>query len=134
MRALLLVVVALPLAVAAQDLRPGQYRTTTTTDLPEMAGKPMVEEECVTQKDVDEGLSKIGIEKESGCKVSNMKRSPGKMSYQIACQEGGMKSAGNVSGSMGADAFDFVVEMRGAQTGGKPMRTRIVGKRLGNCK
>lgn len=134
MRAHLLVVVALPLAAAAQDLRPGQYRTTTTTDLPAMAGKPVVEEECFTQKDVDEGLSKFGIEKDSGCKVSNMKRSAGKVSYQIACQDGGIKSTANVSGSVGTDAFEFAIETSGGHTGGKPVRTRIVGKRVGSCK
>ncbi|MBL0140700.1 MAG: DUF3617 family protein [Betaproteobacteria bacterium] len=134
MRALILLAVALPLAATAQDLLPGRYRTTTTTDLPAMAGKPVVDEDCITQKEIDEGLSKTGVESESNCKVSGMKRSPGKVSYQIQCQQDGMKTTGNVTGTLRGDAFDFVVVTSGLQAGGKPMRTRVVGKRLGSCK
>ncbi len=132
--ALALAALAVPLAAGAQDLRPGQYRTTTTVDVPELTGKPMVEEDCITQKEIDEGLSKFGIEKDSGCKVSNLKRSPGKVSYRSECNEEGMKSTSTVSGTMGGDAFDFAVATTSKLSGGKPIRARIVGKRVGTCR
>jgi hypothetical protein len=135
MRALLLIALAVPLAAAAaQDLRPGRYRTTMTSDLPALAGKPMIDEDCITQKDIDEGLSKVGIEKDSECKVSAMKRSPGRVSYQMTCEQDGMKSTGSVTGTFGGDAYDFTVVSAGPQFGGKPTRMRIVGKRVGECK
>lgn len=134
MRVLVLLFLALPLAATAQELRPGRYRATMTSDLPALAGKPMVDEDCVTQKEIDEGLSSIGIEKDSNCKVSTMKRSPGRVSYLMACEQDGMKSSGNVTGTFGRDAYDFTVVSTGPQFGGKPTHMRIVGKRVGECK
>lgn len=134
MRALVLLLLAFPLAATAQDLRPGRYRATMTSDLPALAGKPMVDEDCITQKDIDEGLAKVGIEKNSDCKVSALKRSPGRVSYQMTCEQDGMKSTGSVTGTFGGDAYDFTVVSTGPQFGGKAMRMRIVGKRVGECR
>lgn len=134
MRILAAVVLALPLAALAQEMLPGLYRTTLTSDIPALKGKPMVDEDCFTAQDIAAGLTKIGVEKESECKVADFKRSAGKLSYRLACQEDGVRSAGEASGTFTAESFDFRFVMAGPQTGGKPVATRVTGKRLGACR
>jgi hypothetical protein len=92
-----------------------------------------VDEDCVTQQDINDGLTKVGIEKDSSCKVENFKRSPGKVSFRQVCAENGSKSTNDVTGTMSGDAFDFQIISNSAQMGNKSFRTRIVGKRIGNC-
>jgi hypothetical protein len=123
----------LPAFAVAQDMQPGKYRTTLTTDLPAMKGRTVSDEDCVTPKDIADGLSKVGIEKDSDCKVSGLQRSPGRVSYRLSCTEDGQKSSGEVTGTMTADSFDFRFMMASAHTGGKPLATRVQGKRIGAC-
>jgi hypothetical protein len=122
------------LAASAQEMQPGRYRTTVTSDIPGMKGRTMTDEDCITAKDIADGLTKAGVEKEAECKVSDFRRSPGKVGYKLACTEDGQKSAGDVSGTMTADSFDFRFTLAGPATGGKPTATRVVGKRIGACK
>ena len=130
----LLVLAAFPLAAGAQEMQPGRYRTSLTTDLPAMKGRTMTDEDCITAKDIADGLTRIGVEKESECKVSDFRRSPGRVSYKLACVEDGSKSTGTVEGTFAADSFDFRIAMAGPQGGGKPVTTRIAGQRIGACK
>ncbi len=134
MRILAALILALPLAASAQEMQPGRYRTTVTSELPALKGKPVVDEDCITAQEIAAGLTKIGIEKEAECKVADFKRSPGKVSYRLACEEDGGRSAGSVAGSFTADSFDFLFTLSGPHTGGKPVATRVVGKRLGACR
>ncbi len=131
---LLLVLAALPLAAGAQEMQPGKYRTSLTTDLPAMKGRTMTDEDCITAKDIADGLTRVGVEKESECKVSDFKRAPGRVSYKLACVEDGNRSAGTVEGTLASESFDFRIVMGGPQTGGKPVTTRVAGKRIGACK
>lgn len=124
---------ALSFAASAQEMQPGKYRTTLTSDIPAMKGRPMTDEDCFTAKEIADGLTKVGIEKESECKVSDFKRSPGRVSYRLACTEDGNKTSGSADGTFTSDSFDFRIVMAGPQTGGKPVATRITGKRVGAC-
>ena len=133
----LLVVIALaalPVAAGAQEMQPGRYRTSVTSDIPAMKGRTMTDEDCITAKEIADGLTRVGVEKESECKVADFKRSPGRVSYRLSCVEDGMKTAGNVEGTFTADSFDFRFLMQGPQAGGKPVATRVAGKRIGACK
>jgi hypothetical protein len=129
----LLAIVALPFAAWAQDMRPGQYRTSMTSDVPNFGNKPVVDEDCFTQQDINDGLTKVGIEKDSSCKVEGFKRAPGKVSFRQVCTENGSKSTNDVTGAMSGDAFDFQIISNSPQMGNKSFRTRIIGKRIGNC-
>jgi len=128
------VLASIAFAAPAQEMQPGKYRTSVTTDLPAMKGRTMTDEDCITAKDIADGLSKVGIEKDTDCKVSGLQRSPGKVSYRLACTEDGQKSTGEVTGTMGTDSFDFRFVMTGPQAGGKAVATRVTGKRIGACR
>lgn len=135
MRVLVAVALAvLPVAAVAQDMQPGKYRTTLTTDLPAMKGKATTDEDCITAKDIAGGLSKLGVEKDTDCKVSDFKRLPGRVSYRIACVEDGIASTGSAEGTFTADSFDFRFLIQSPMTGGKPVASRMTGKRVGNCR
>jgi len=129
--ALFVLAATLPLAAAAQELKPGNYRTTMTGDMPGMDGKPIEGDTCITQKDVDSGLTKLGVEKDTDCKVLDFKRSPGRVSYKMSCPED--KTMSDVQGTFGADTLDFKMVMKTPDSP-KPINLRIQGKRNGNCK
>jgi hypothetical protein len=118
----------------AQDPRPGKYRSTMKSDMPGMAGKPMVDEDCISKKESDDGLTRLGIEKDTQCKVLDLKRTPGQVSYRLECVEDGRKSTVQANGKLAADAFDFTLVMTSAQMGPKPVTMNIQGKRIGDCK
>jgi hypothetical protein len=86
----------LPLAAAAfacatgawaQELKPGLYRQETIVNVPGMTARPQASQECVTRKDIEEGLVRLGQDKDEPCKASEVKRSPGKVSYRMACED-----------------------------------------------
>ncbi len=129
----MIVLAACSLAASAQEMQPGRYRTSVTSDLPALKGRTVTDEDCITAKDIADGLTRAGVEKDAECKVADFKRSPGKVSYKLACTEDGQKSAGDVTGTMTVDGFDFRFALAGPQTGGRPVVTRVVGKRLGAC-
>ena len=130
----LLVLLTIPLAAQAQALKPGKYEVTFTSDLPALAGKPVKEEECLTQKDVDTGFTKLGVDPDNAsCKVSDLKRAPGSVSYRITCTAGDRKSTGEASATHGTETFDLKIVNRTAQQPA-PFTHRKVGKRVGECK
>ena len=135
-RLALVVAVALvgaSLTASAQEMRPGRYKTTMKV---EGAGQSLpvhVDEDCVTQRDIDEGLARLRGDEEAQCKQSDMKRGPGSVSYKMTCVDEGRKSTGEASGKFSADSFDFNMTLDNPQAGGKPMRVNIRGTRVGEC-
>lgn len=119
---------------SAQDIRPGRYQTTATMNVAGPMGKPMIDEDCITRKDIEDGLTRVGIEKDSQCKVLGLKRSPGHVSYQLACAEDGVKTTGDVKGTMTADSFEFDIVTTAPERGARPMNLKVKGKRIGECK
>jgi len=121
---------ALPVAALADDMQPGQYRTTVTSDIP--GDKPNTDSHCVTQKDIDSGLQNIGAEKDPGCKTLDFKRGPGSVSYRVACTGEGQPPATQVAGTFTRDSFDMKIQMQ-IEPKGKPNTIRMIGKRTGAC-
>jgi hypothetical protein len=129
----LLLLAAFPLAAAAQDMQPGKYRVTMTSDMPGMEGKPVIQEQCFTRKDVDSGLTEFGMQKDADCKISDLKRSAGRVAYRMTCTQGGRKTTSETEGTFGADSFDFKMVSKMPEFP-KPFAFRSVGKRSGDCK
>jgi hypothetical protein len=131
---IVLLLAAPVLAAQAQELKPGKYDIEFTSDLPALAGRKVKESECLTKKDIDGGLLKLGVDPDNkSCKVSDLRRSPGKVSFRVACTQEGRTSTGEASATYGADSFDFSVVNRTALQD-KPFTHRKVGKRAGDCK
>jgi hypothetical protein len=121
---------ASPLVTAA-DLQPGKYRITGKLEgIPENEQtKP--EDKCVTQKDIDSGLTQLGVQEDNkSCKVSDFKRSAGTISYRTTCKEGVVDLMTDVKGTFAADRFDLRMVIKA----GKESNILLVsGKRLGAC-
>jgi hypothetical protein len=114
----------------AQELKPGLYRQETVMNAPGVPARPLASQECVTKKDIDEGLVRIGQDKDDPCKASDVRRSPGKVSYRMSCED----STTQVEGTYTADAYEFVANATPRAGGGKTFRMVTKGKRLGDCK
>ena len=120
----------LPAAAAAEDLQPGQYQTTITSDIP--GDKTKTDSHCVTQKDVDSGLTQLGVEKEQGCKTHDFKRGPGSVSYRVVCGSGAESNSMQMAGTFTRDTFDMKMQMQ-LEPKAKPNTIHMVGKRIGAC-
>lgn len=122
---------ALPIAALA-DMQPGQYRTTVTSDIP--GDKTEVQTHCVTQKDIDSGLTEMGVQKSSECKVADFKKTSSSVSYRVTCggANGGVGEQ-KVAGTFSSDGFDLAMQFQ-LEPKGKPNTIHMVGKRIGACK
>ena len=117
---------ALAIPAAAADLQPGKYRIAAMVN-GEKDDNP--EDQCITQQDIDSGLSRMGVERDNGdCKVSDFKRSPGRISYRSTCAEGHSSEA---IGKLGGDSFEITMKVN--IKGQPPMNMVLVGKRIGAC-
>ena len=116
----------------AAEMQPGMYATTATMELPGAAPKTFQDKDCITEKDLAGGLTRIGIESDTDCKVQNLVKGGGKISYRLQCEEDGKKQVSDVAGTYTADSFDFAIKASGDNTPYKSMRVK--GKRIGACK
>jgi hypothetical protein len=118
---------ALPAFAAAETLQPGLYRSTSVSP----GEKPETSEDCVTQKDIDEGLSGLGAGKDASCKVQDLKRGASSVSYRTVCSSNGMNIASQVKVAFTRDTFDMDLAMTVA---GETQKIHVKGKRIGACR
>jgi len=130
MRRLVLLAAALvlPAFAMAEAMQPGLYRGTVESP----GEKPEKKEDCVTQKDIDEGLSGLNADMGSGCKVQDMKRGPSSVSFRTVCAGDGVKATTQVNGTFTRDSFDMNFAM--TINADPPIKFHITGKRIGECK
>lgn len=132
-RALLLAaaLLTIPAYGIAADLQPGKYRITGKLDGVPEDSQTKPEDQCLTQKEIDSGLTQFGVQEDNkSCKVSDFKRGAGTISYRTTCKEGGVDMMTDVKGTFAADRFD----MRMVIKAGKETNTLVVsGKRIGAC-
>jgi hypothetical protein len=130
---LLAAALALPAYACAEMMRPGLYRETSRS-----AGeKPDTSDECVTQKDIDDGLAALGAQKDPSCKVLDMKRSASSVSYRTVCSTNGVSMTTQANLAFTRDTFDgqFTIKMVGAGAGtSDSSKIQVSGKRIGECK
>ena len=122
----------LPVFADAQEMQPGMYATTATMQLAGGGPKTFQDKDCITAKDIAGGLTKIGIESDTECKVQNLLKGGGKINYRLQCEEDGKKQVSDVVGTYTADSFDFAIKASGDNTPYKSIRVK--GKRVGACK
>lgn len=121
----------LPCAALA-DMQPGQYRTAVSSDIP--GDKQETQTHCVTQKDIDSGLTEMGVQKSSECKVKDFRKTSSAVSYRVDCGKamGGIGQQ-KVDGTFSNDAFDLKMQIQ-IEPQGKPNTIHMVGRRIGACK
>ncbi len=120
------------------DTAPGKWSYSTRTEIPGMGSIPMSFEQCVTQKDIDEGRN-LSAQKDAGidCKYSDMKKTGNRYQFTATCTGKNMPEPMIMTYDMTAtaDAMDSKMIMTGGNTkamGGK-MNMSMTAKRLGGC-
>jgi hypothetical protein len=124
---ILAALLALPPFALAETLQPGMYRSTSVSP----GEKPETSDECVTQKDIDDGLSALGASRDASCKVQDFKRGANTVSYRTACASNGIDVTSQVKMAFTRDTFEMDVAMKVA---GETTKVHVAGKRIGPCK
>lgn len=116
----------------AEDMQPGRYASSNVLELANGQKRVHPAEECITAKDIADGLTKVGIEGDADCKVQNLVKGNGKITYRLICEEDGKKQLSDVVGNVTANSYDFSVK---AVTPGSAYKAiTVTGKRIGACK
>jgi hypothetical protein len=118
---------ALSIPALAETMQPGLYRATTVSP----GEKPETSDECVTQKDIDDGLSALGASRDGSCKVQDFKRGSNDVSYRSVCAANGVNMASDVKVALTRDSFRMNLAVN---VGGETTKIHVEGKRIGPCK
>jgi hypothetical protein len=120
------------------DTTPGKWSYNTRTEILGMGSIPMSFEQCVTQKDIDEGRN-LSAQKEAGmdCKYSDLKQTGNRYQFKATCTGNDLPEPMVMNYDMTASAttMDSKMTMTGGNTkamGGK-MNMSMSAKRLGGC-
>lgn len=120
------------------DTAPGKWSYNTRTEIPGMGSIPISFEQCVTQKDVDEGRN-LSAQKDAGidCKYSDMKQTGNRYQFKATCTGKDLPEPMVMTHDMTATAtaIDSKMIMTGGNTkamGGR-MNMSMSAKRLGGC-
>jgi hypothetical protein len=138
----LVVAAATSLPTAAQlpnfNMQPGKWSYTTRTEIPGIGAIPVNFEQCVTQKDIDEGRS-LSAQKDAGmdCKYQDLKNMGSRFTFTAVCRTKDMPEPLVMNYDMTATStqFDAKMSMTGghAKAMGGKMNMTMSAKRLGGC-
>jgi hypothetical protein len=124
--------VALP-AAAAIDLQPGQWLVGFVIEIPGGRGPnpgKLEQEMCLSPADA----KKLFVPPNSPCKISDLRESPGEVSWKVACSQGGMKTRGTGRIEFFGDHFKGTVSTRADPPYEMQVTQHLAGKRLGECR
>ncbi len=137
--AALLVLSPLPAAAAAPIMQPGLYEISVQMV---MKGMPMQMpvssfRHCITPQDIVDGKAYASSKDSKDCKISNLKQSGDKVSYDFACvMQGHGNMVGHSSGTSHATGYAMTTSGRfvPAMEGMSEFSQKMNAKRLGDCK
>jgi hypothetical protein len=120
------------------DTKPGKWSYDTRTEIPGVGNIPVKFDQCVTQKDIDEGKN-LSSQKDAGidCKYSNLKVTGSRYQFVATCTGKNLKEPMVMSYDMTATPtqIDSKMSMTGgaANTKGGKMNVSMNAKRTGDC-
>ncbi|MGL4231595.1 MAG: DUF3617 domain-containing protein [Casimicrobium sp.] len=133
---------SLPMTASAQlpklETQPGKWSYTTRTEIPGIGSIPMNFDQCVTQKDIDEGRN-LSAQKDAGmdCKYSDLKANGNRYQFVATCKMKDVAEPSVMSYDMTATAtsIDSKMTMTGgtAKAMGGRVNMTMTAKRVGNC-
>ncbi len=120
------------------DTQPGKWSYSTRTEIPGIGSIPMNFDQCVTQKDIDEGRN-LSAQKQAGvdCKYTDLKQSGDRYQFTATCTSKDVPEPTVMRYDMTATAtrMNSKMVMTGGTTkamGGKVNMT-MTAKRFGDC-
>ncbi len=120
------------------DTQPGKWSYNTRTEIPGVGSIPVSFDQCVTQKDIDEGKN-LSAQKDAGidCKYGNIKVTGSRYQFVATCTGKNLKEPMVMSYDMTATPtqIDSKMTMTGgaANTAGGKMNVSMNAKRIGGC-
>jgi Protein of unknown function (DUF3617) len=120
------------------DTQPGKWSYSTRTEIPGIGSIPMSFEQCVTQKDIDEGKN-LSAQKDAGmdCKYTNLKVSGNRYQFVATCKMKDVAEPSVMSYDMTSTPtqMDSKMTMTGgpAKAMGGKMNMTMTAKRVGGC-
>jgi hypothetical protein len=142
--ALAAIVSSMPLIAAAQtlpkiDIQPGKWSYSTRTEIQGMGSIPSSFEQCVTQKDIDQGAH-LQAQKSAGleCVYANVKSSGNRHTFTSTCKSSSLPEPLVTDYDMTSSptAMEMKMKMSGGidrRYGGNNMTMTMQMKRVGGC-
>lgn len=127
---LLAATTTLVLTAHAQNIKPGQYDYTATS---EMFGMkiPINFKQCVTQKDVESNNAYVNQKGAEGCTPPVVQRDGSNIAIKYTCSS--PKMTGEGQGTIAAESFNIQVNVTQHEMGNNVVKTQVTAKRLGDC-
>ena len=125
-----LCVFSAPLA-NAEEMQPGQYASVNVVEMANGEMKTFQERQCITAKDIADGLTKVGIENDGACNAQNLVKANGKITYRLVCEADGKKQLADVVGTYTANSYEFSI--KAASPGPEHKSISLTGRRIGAC-
>lgn len=125
---------ALPLALHAAPMQPGQWEMAMTVTLDGKSETVPAGRACVTQKDIDDP-SKTLPRPAGECSLTNIQRNGDRATYELSCQDKQVRTRGRADITFSGDRYDGKVEVMilGKNDTGVPLSMAISAKRVGDC-
>ena len=127
-----LIAAGLPVLAQTPVLRAGKYAIEMTMEMPGGQKMPPVkQEQCITAADLKD-MSKGSMPKEmaDACKVSDYKATATKITFNAACNQGGVPSTMAFESTLTPETQDTVIKAKSAMG---EMVIKMAGKRVGDC-
>ena len=127
-------VLVLPVAPVRAAMQPGMWELTMTVTVD---GKPQTvptARECISQKDIDDG-EKTLPRPDGKCTLSNVKRTPERATYDLACVKDALTTRGRAEIVFAAESYEGKVNVTVMDRNnlGVPIAMALSAKRVGNC-
>ena len=124
----------LPGAPALAAMQPGLWELTMTVTVD---GKPQtvpVARECVSQKDIDDG-EKVLPRPDGECKLSNVRRTPDRATYDLACTKDALTTRGRAEIVFAAETYEGKVNVivLDKNSLGVPIAMTLAARRVSSC-
>lgn len=120
-------------AIAAPDMRPGQWETTVRT---EMAGMPMqippvTHRQCLREEDLVPQVERG----DQNCRLLDQAMEGDTVTWRVQCDGEGMRMEGDGTVTYGGDSYRGRLQIRtsGGSMGDMTMVQNLEGRRLGPC-
>jgi hypothetical protein len=124
----------LPAAPALAAMQPGLWELTMTVTVD---GKPQTvpaARECISQKDIDDGERTLP-RPDGQCKLSNVKRTPDRATYDLACTKDALTTRGRAEIVFAAESYEGRVNVTVLDKNnlGVPIAMALNARRVGSC-
>jgi hypothetical protein len=115
------------------NLRPGKYETIAQMDMPgSFKMEPQKETQCITNAEVKDFWKIVtDADEMKNCKMSDQKQSGNKVTFNLTCEEEGLKVITRSELTFAGDSFTGLMTSKSAE--GHTMTIKTSAKRVGEC-